>query len=195
LPAKRRWGKTGAEQAQAAGNLPNRHPSRRAQSPKKPGKTSLSGAKVRWGIGKLRRRENRRREGISTTGLGVCTEGRGEGTAQTTVSGKLGRAGVVVWQVQRFSRPSSLSGDHGQCVDDSPVGDPIDTRTPSPGIGNRPRTGCRTMAGRTRGAFSTEEKASGVGCSWWQQYKGGPRTSMNYSAQNWLRLGSLPLSS
>src|SRR4051812_43018891 len=50
------------------------------------------------------------REGISTTGLGVCAEGRGESTTQATVSGKLGRAGVVVWQVQRLGGPGSLSG-------------------------------------------------------------------------------------
>ena len=42
LAAKRGRRKTGAEQVRAPGNLPNRHPSRRAQSPKKPGKTGLS---------------------------------------------------------------------------------------------------------------------------------------------------------
>ena len=57
-----------------------------------------------------------------------------------------GRAGVVVWQVQRFGRTRSVSGDHGERVDDSTVGDSIDARAPSPGIRDRPRTGCRTVA-------------------------------------------------
>ena len=36
-----------------------------------------------------------------------------------------------------------------------------------------------------------EEKASGVDCGWSPQREGGPRTSMNNYAQNWVRLGSL----
>src|SRR5208283_4132882 len=77
-------------------------------------------------------------EGISTTGIGVCAEGRGEGASQAAIPGKHGRAGVVVWQVQRFGRTRSVSGDHGERVDDSTVGDSIDARAPSPGIRDRP---------------------------------------------------------
>ena len=50
------------------------------------------------------------------------------------------------WQVQRSGRTRSVSRDHGERVDDSTVGDSIDARAPSPGIRDRPRTGCRTVA-------------------------------------------------
>ena len=60
LAAKRGRRKTGAEQVRAPDNLPNRHPSRRTQSPKKPGRTGLSAVEIEWEIGKLRLRENRR---------------------------------------------------------------------------------------------------------------------------------------
>src|SRR5208283_5038901 len=72
-----------------------------------------------------RKQTNWQREEISATGSGVCAERRGQGTAQAAVSGKHGRAGVVVWQVQRFGGTGALAGDHGERVNDSIVGDPI----------------------------------------------------------------------
>jgi hypothetical protein len=49
-------------------------------------------------------------------------------------------------KLQRPCRTSALPRDHGECLDDSAVGDLLDGGPPSPGIGDCSSTGCRRVA-------------------------------------------------